>query len=181
MVIADAENLISTPNEGVGRTEQMCGCLIEVEETIFLLKERTVEVGRDNLEIAQFNSDMVDLLSCITCLRTFFEDLNVSNVSDSSYKVKGERIYTGMKGQPRLDVSISEIEFLRELYFPWEKIAGLLGISFWLGQEDFTIVSVPVLLIHSGRTMHHVPYWTLLRTIYKTCGAFISFITFYLI
>ena len=34
-----------------------------------------------------------------------------------------------MRGQPKLEVSKEQIQFLRELHFPWVRIAELLGIS----------------------------------------------------
>ena len=38
-------------------------------------------------------------------------------------------MHTGRRGQPRLEISKRQIEFLRELHFSWTKIAELLGIS----------------------------------------------------
>ena len=53
--------------------------------------------------------------------------LNEDTVNVPAHQCKRE--YTGMRGQPKLEVSKGQIQFLRELHFPWVRIAELLGIS----------------------------------------------------
>ena len=67
----------------------------------------------------------------MTRLRIYFENITDA-LRESTFNYSAlpcERIYTGLSGQPKLDVSKRQIELLRELHFPWVRIAELLGVS----------------------------------------------------
>ena len=96
-------------------------------------RERASELissDRD-LEMANFHRNMDELSTHLTRLRVYFENmadyLNEDTVNVPAHQCKRE--YTGMRGQPKLEVSKEQIQFLRELHFPWVRIAELLGIS----------------------------------------------------
>ena len=55
------------------------------------------------------------------------DDLSESTLNVPAHQC--ERNYTGTRGQPKFKVSKRQIQFLRELHFPWVRIAELLGIS----------------------------------------------------
>ena len=107
--------------------------LSEAGETVFILRERASELislDRD-LEMENFHRNMDELSTHLTRLRIYFENmadyLNEDTVNVPAHQCKRE--YTGMRGQPKLEVSKGQIQFLRELHFPWVRIAELLGIS----------------------------------------------------
>lgn len=115
------------------RIEMLHERLSEAGETVFILKERASELinsDRD-LEMANFHSNMDELSTHLARLRIYFENmadyLREYTVSGPAHQCKRE--YTGMRGQPKLEVSKRQIQFLRELHFPWVRIAELLGIS----------------------------------------------------
>ena len=81
--------------------------------------------------MANFHRNMDELSTYLTRLRVYFENmadyLNEDTVNVPAHQCKRE--YTGMRGQPKLEVSKEQIQFLCELHFPWVRIAELLGIS----------------------------------------------------
>lgn len=97
------------------------------------MKERAAELissDRD-LEMEDFHRNMDELSTHLTRLRIYFENM-ADELSENTLNVptcQCERNYTGMRGQPKLEVSKRKIQFLRELHFPWVRIAELLGIS----------------------------------------------------
>ena len=97
------------------------------------MKERAAELtslDRD-LEMENFHSNMDELSLYLTRLRVYFENM-ADDLSGNTLNVPAhqcERNYTGMRGQPKFEVSKRQIQFLRELHFPWVRIAELLGIS----------------------------------------------------
>ena len=137
--LADAEHFISSSasNEDIDRVESFHERLAEAGETVFILKQRAAELvpatrsSDSNLEMEDFLESMNELSSYLTRLTLFFENLADElndNMIDLSFN-ECERIYTGIKGQPKFQVSKRQIEFLRELHFSWTRIAELLGIS----------------------------------------------------
>ncbi|XP_028418442.1 uncharacterized protein LOC114543789 [Dendronephthya gigantea] len=78
-----------------------------------------------------FYNDMDELSTYLNRLRTFFQN-TINGLQDQitcTPAYSCARIYTGMRGQPRIEISKRQIECLRELHFSWTKIAELLGIS----------------------------------------------------
>jgi len=74
---------------------------------------------------------MDDLFTHLTRLLIYFENM-ADYLSEDTVNVPAQqckREYTGMRGQPKLEVSKTQIQFLCELHFPWVRIAELLGIS----------------------------------------------------
>jgi len=74
---------------------------------------------------------MDELSTHLTRLRVYFENM-ADYLSEDTVNVPArmcKREYTGMRGQPKLEVSKRQIKFLRELHFRWVRIAELLGIS----------------------------------------------------
>ena len=135
-LLAEAEQCIYVFSSSAGdidRIEMLHERLSEAGETVFILRERASELissDRD-LEMANFHRNMDELSTHLTRLRAYFENmadyLNEGTVNASVHKC--EREHTGMRGQPKLEVSKEQIQFLRELHFPWVRIAELLGIS----------------------------------------------------
>ena len=135
-LLAEAEQCISqvAPTVSIDRIEMLHERLAEAGETVYILKERAAELlllSEHDLEMDIFHSNMDELSTCLTRLRVFFENM-AGDLSESSRDVSAyqcERNYTGMRGQPKFEVSKRQIEFLRELHFSWVRIAELLGIS----------------------------------------------------
>ena len=107
--------------------------LSEAGETVFILRERASELiswDRD-LQMANFHGNLDELSTHLARLPVYFENmadyLNEDTVNVPAHQCKRE--YTGMRGQPKLEVSKGQIQFLRELHFPWVIIAERLGIS----------------------------------------------------
>ena len=134
-LLAEAEQCIYAFSSAgdIDRIEMLHERLSEAGETVFILKERASELinsDRD-LEMANFHSNMDELSTHLARLRIYFENmadyLREDTVSGPAHQCKRE--YTGMRGQPKLEVSKRQILFLRELHFPWVRIAELLGIS----------------------------------------------------
>ena len=134
-LLAEAEQCIYAFSSAgdIDRIEMLHERLSEAGETVFILKERASELinsDRD-LEMANFHSNMDELSTHLARLRIYFENkadyLREDTVSGPAHQCKRE--YTGMRGQPKLEVSKRQIQFLRELHFPWVRIAELLGIS----------------------------------------------------
>ena len=74
---------------------------------------------------------MDGLSTHLTKLLIYFENM-ADYLSEDTVNVTAQqcnREYTGMRGQPKLEVSKTQIQFLCELHFPWVSIAELLGIS----------------------------------------------------
>ena len=134
-LLAEAEQYISAfPSiENIDGIEMLHERLSEAGETVFILKERAVELtslDRD-LEMENFHSNMDELSLYLTRLRVYFENM-ADDLSENTLNVPAhqcERNYTGMRGQPKFEVSKRQVQFLRELHFPWVRIAELLGIS----------------------------------------------------
>ena len=134
-LLAEAEQYISIfPSiENIDEIEMLHERLSEAGETVFILKERAAELtsaDRD-LEMGNFYSNMDQLSLYLTRLRVYFENI-ADDLSESTLNVPAhqcERNYTGTRGQPKFKVSKRQIQFLRELHFPWVRIAELLGIS----------------------------------------------------
>ena len=135
-LLAEAEQCISqvAPTVSIDRIEMLHERLAEAGETVYILKERAAELlllSEHDLEMDIFHSNMDELSTCLTRLRVFFENM-AGDLSESSRDVSAyqcERNYTGMRGQPKFEVSKRQIEFLRELHFSLVRIAELLGIS----------------------------------------------------
>ena len=138
-VLADAEHFIfsSVSNEDIDRVESFHERLAEAGETVFVLKQKAAKPvpatrsSDSDLEMEDFLEMMNELSAYLTRLTIFLENLAdelSDNMVDLSFN-ECERMYTGMKGQPKFQVSKRQIEFLRELHFSWTRIAELLGIS----------------------------------------------------
>ena len=81
--------------------------------------------------MGNFYSNMDQLSLYLTRLQVYFENI-ADDLSESTLNVPAhqcKRNYTGTRGQPKFKVSKRQIQFLRELHFPWVRIAELLGIS----------------------------------------------------
>ena len=137
-VLADAEHFIfsSVSNEDIDRVESFHERLAEAGETVFVLKQKAAKPvpatrsSDSDLEMEDFLEMMNELSAYLTRLTIFLENLAdelSDNMVDLSFN-ECERMYTGMKGQPKFQVSKRQIEFLRELHFSWTRTAELLGI-----------------------------------------------------
>ena len=134
-LLAEAEQYMSifSSIENIDEIEMLHERLSEAGETVFILKEKAAELtsaDRD-LEMGNFYSNMDQLSLYLTRLRVYFENI-ADDLSESTLNVPAhqcERNYTGTRGQPKFKVSKRQIQFLRELHFPWVRIAELLGIS----------------------------------------------------
>ena len=132
---AEAEQNISPllSIDSIDRIERLHERLAEAGETVFILKERAAEliISEHDLEMNSFHRNMDELCTYLTRLRVYFENM-AGDLSENTLHVSAhtcERNFTGMKGQPKFEVSKRQIEFLRELRFSWVRIAELLGIS----------------------------------------------------
>ena len=130
-VLAEAEQCICAvpSNEDIDALEIFHERLSEVGQTVFILMEFSNLDG--DLEMERFHRIMDELCTHLTRLRIYFENITDA-LRESTFNYSAfpcERIYTGLSGQPKLDVSKRQIELLRELHFPWVRIAELLGVS----------------------------------------------------
>ena len=134
-LLAEAEQCIYVLSSvgDIDRIDMLHERLSEAGETVFILKDRAAELvcsDRD-LEMANFHSNMNELSTHLTRLRVYFENM-AHHLSENTLNMAAhqcEREYTGMRGQPKFEVSKRQIHFFRDLHFPWVRIAELLGIS----------------------------------------------------
>ena len=86
---------------------------MQAGETVFILKEKAAELtsaDRD-LEMGNFYSNMDQLSLYLTRLRVYFENI-ADDLSEST-----------------LNVLLRQIQFLRELHFPWVRIGVCSALS----------------------------------------------------
>ena len=102
--------------EDVDRIEMLHDRLSEAGETVFILKKRAAElISLDHdLEMEHFHCNMDELSTHLTRLRVYFENIayDLSENTLNEPPCQCERKYTGMRGQPKLEVSKRQIQFL---------------------------------------------------------------------
>ena len=118
-LLAEAEQCIYVFSSAgdIDRIEMLHERLSEAGETVFILRGRASELissDRD-LEMANFHRNMDELSTHLTRLRVYFENmadyLNEDTVNVPAHQCKRE--YTGMRGQPKLEVSKEQIQFVK--------------------------------------------------------------------
>ena len=131
-MVAEAEHFVTSflSNEDIDSVERLHDRLAEAEDTVFTLKQRAFDLVPD-VEMETFYNAMAELSAYLTRLRIYFQNLasELRERTDDVSPCQCDRVYTGMTGQPKYQVSKRQIECLRELPFSWTRIAQLLGIS----------------------------------------------------
>lgn len=109
--------------------DQAAERLITAAETIQLL-----------LSDIESNDDLTDVMSILNLtlskVRNLSDQLQQCRSEMSDFSFIGERAYSsptdsrkGGPGRPRYVIEEEQIRFLREMHFPWKKMANLLGVS----------------------------------------------------
>ena len=109
--------------------DQAAERLITAAETIQLL-----------LSDIESNDDLTDVMSILNLtlskVRNLSDQLQQCRSEMSDFSFIGERAYSsptdsrkGGPGRPRYVIEEEQIRFLREMHFPWKKIANLLGVG----------------------------------------------------
>lgn len=131
-MVAEAEHFVTSflSNEDIDSVERLHDRLAEAGDTVFTLKQRAFDLVPD-VEMETFYNAMAELSAYLTRLRIYFQNLasELRERTDDVSPCQCDRVYTGMTGQPKYQVSKRQIECLRELHFWWTRIAQLLGIS----------------------------------------------------
>ena len=132
-VVAETEHFISLEHQSfndIDSLERIHERLSEAGDTVFTLKQRALNLIAD-IDMENFYNDMDELSTYLNRLRIFLQNL-INDLQDQVAHTPAyncNRVHTGMRGQPRLEISKRQIECLRELHFSWTKIAELLGVS----------------------------------------------------
>jgi hypothetical protein len=102
---------------------------LRLEILFFTLKQRALNLIAD-IDMSNFYNDMDELSTYLNRLRIFLQNL-INDLQDQVAHTPAyncNRVHTGMRGQPGLEISKRQIECLRELHFSWTKRAELLGV-----------------------------------------------------
>ena len=132
-VVAETEHFISLEHQSfndIDSLERIHERLSEAGDTVFTLKQRALNLIAD-IDMENFYNDMDELSTYLNRLRIFLQNL-INDLQDQVAHTPAynfNRVHTGMRGQPRLEISKRQIECLRELHFSWTKMAELLGVS----------------------------------------------------
>ena len=105
----------------IDRIDMLHERLSEVGETVFTLNERAAELvcwDRD-FEMANFHSNMYELSTHLTRLRVYFENmahyLSENTLNMAAHHCKRE--HTGIRGQPKFEVSKRQMQFIQFVSF----------------------------------------------------------------
>ena len=133
-LVSEVESYFSSDEDGnldlllellEGRLEEAC-------ETLYVVIQRSEDLSSqnpNNLEMAQFNTDMNGLCRHLNLLRSHF------GAQAAEERERDKELYScptensGSAGRPRYLISAQQLQFLRDLHFSWTKIAKILGVS----------------------------------------------------
>ena len=132
-LVSEVESYFSSDEDGnLDRLELLEGRLEEACETLYVVIQRSEDLSSqnpNNLEMAQFNTDMNGLCRHLNLLRSHF------GAQAAEERERDKELYSyptensGSAGRPSYLLSAQQLQFLRDLHFSWTKIAKILGVS----------------------------------------------------
>ena len=132
-LVSEVESYFSSDEDGnLDRLELLEGRLEEACETLYVVIQRSEDLSSqnpNNLEMAQFNTDMNGLCRHLNLLRSHF------GAQAAEERERDKELYScptensGSAGRPRYLISAPQLQFLRDLHFSWTKIAKILRVS----------------------------------------------------